>query len=451
MYHERCLVAAEGTGPTGAEYKCKECTDKGYHQLNLPADLKLLYVEWQPHGEALDTVRASGTPASQAQLETKLREQEERADERPPKRRPVEVSRQTIMPDDTERVYDITIGQLIRQKLVIHTQPINPHADTAPTGACCAYVRNVLHGNPEQGQDVCCIYGVDGRCEHMLRPEVAERLRLGYKHMQDKFPETMERLQAGTFEEELRRVCIRYKQDGNTTAEKARYWSIPEELKHALMSGIKAVSERFSSPLTAHMCDAGYWTAHARDQVFGARFNAYSSRWTGSSLAVPEFTAEAATRAVDWAIQSALNAREDDPTLTLLLLPTYFSKDDDTTYMQLVRRNPAQCLPIGTFFRDAIELMPPANMPFAEPMSLKWKFRLIAVGNKAGYDKFLPRQDSEWLKNFQSQVEEACRPSKQMSRTIEFETVHAWRNVWGEKPAANRDEMDPKSFTAIQK
>jgi hypothetical protein len=253
MYHERCLVAAEGTGPTGAEYKCKECTDKGYHQLNLPADLKLLYVEWQPHGEALDTVRASGTPASQAQLETKLREQEERADERPPKRRPVEVSRQTIMPDDTERVYDITIGQLIRQKLVIHTHPINPQADTAPTGACCAYVRNVLHGNPERGQDVCCIYGVDGRCEHMLRPEVAERLRLGYKHIQDKFPETMERLQAGTFEEELRRVCIRYKQDGNTTAEKARYWSIPEELKHALMSGIKAVSALLQPANSTHV------------------------------------------------------------------------------------------------------------------------------------------------------------------------------------------------------
>jgi len=86
--------------------------------------------------------------------------------------------------------------------------------------------------------------------------------------------------------------------------------------------------------------------------VFGANFNAYSSRWTGSSLAAPAFDVHAATKAVNWAIMSAEAATE--PTLTLLVLPTFFSEADDTPYMQLLRRNYRTCVPLCTFKSKAI-------------------------------------------------------------------------------------------------
>ena len=97
--------------------------------------------------------------------------------------KPVVVTREAIMPDPGERLYDVTIGQELRSKLVLHLDPINPHADItaeAAGGERRAYVRDVQHVSEDGGvrqTALCCLYGPDGRCEHMLQPEAVAKLR----------------------------------------------------------------------------------------------------------------------------------------------------------------------------------------------------------------------------------------------------------------------------------
>jgi hypothetical protein len=108
---------------------------------------------------------------------------------------------------------------------------------------------------------------------------------------------------------------------------------------------------------------------------------------------MPEPDVHAAAKAVDWAIRSAQSTTQS--TLTLLFLPTFFAwdgvdTDDDAAYMQLVRRNHDVCFPICIFGRDIIQLESPGCQPFASPISLKWKYRLLAVGNPAGFQEYFP-------------------------------------------------------------
>ena len=52
------------------------------------------------------------------------------------------------------------------------------------------------------------------------------------------------------------------------------------------------------------MCTS-YYSKCEEDQLFGANFDAYSSRWTGATQATPETDAAATNKAVRWAIASA--------------------------------------------------------------------------------------------------------------------------------------------------
>lgn len=56
---------------------------------------------------------------------------------------------------------------------------------------------------------------------------------------------------------------------------------------------------------------------YEEDQLFGANYNAYSTKWTGASQATPETGSAAADKAVRWAIASA----EQSQVLTALTLP----------------------------------------------------------------------------------------------------------------------------------
>lgn len=114
-------------------------------------------------------------------------------------------------------MYDITMGQHIRKLLIAHLQPINPHADIAPTssGKCEVYIRPVLSCSkgdlaaPRHEKDQACIYEPDGRCTHMLPPTVVAALYERFKFVQTHHPDVHQRLQAGTFAEELHKLVTR--------------------------------------------------------------------------------------------------------------------------------------------------------------------------------------------------------------------------------------------------
>ena len=62
-----------------------------------------------------------------------------------------------------------------------------------------------------------------------------------------------------------------------------------------------------------------YFSPFVEDSAFGASHDAYSQRWTGSSQASPEWSAEDMQKAVRWALASA--HQETEASLTAFVLP----------------------------------------------------------------------------------------------------------------------------------
>jgi hypothetical protein len=279
-YHTECIQRVHGEAPVDISemFKCVECKENQYTIDNLPHEVKLFRVEWEEAPEAIPTIRASATQEAlqqlYARLAEKLAEQPAQDNGAPKRQKTTAQPRPRITPSDTERVYDVTISHDICKKLVLHTLPINPHADIDPEErgtqeeGCLMYMRPVQYATPSgkiRSKELCCIYGADGRCEHMISHVVVARLKDAYMCMQTNHPDTMESMQAGTFTEELRRLVLRYRPSPGTKVTEAQHWGLPAQLKHAIMRKCKLTKERFSNPLVAHPCTPSYWTAHERD------------------------------------------------------------------------------------------------------------------------------------------------------------------------------------------
>lgn len=252
-------------------------------------------------------------------------------------------------------MYDITIGQARRPKLVVHALPINPHTDIEPTGAQKILLRQVRIGEGPDGSACChrelaCVYHADGRCEHMLAPAVAAALHLRYKHMQRHHRKLMSKLGSTTYEQDLVKLVTRYAPgncmpgNGGKTISEKQQCTLPAALKDYLFYELGCKQERFASPLNVHPACSKYYSAFKEDCMFGAQGSAYSSKWTGPSVAVPDFDQDAATQAVQWAVYSA-KATHTKPTLTLLFLPSFSDSKagySNAPYMHWVHRHPDQ-------------------------------------------------------------------------------------------------------------
>lgn len=429
-YHTHCVTTVEAVTPN-VPHTCKECLSHRDDPNWPPPGLKLYKIEWNEAPEPLDIVRNSGTPEAQQQLQ-ELQDQHKAAQDQPCKRPKLSTAGH-VPPHDSERVYDVTIGQRVRQKLKLHPLPINPHADIAPAlshqEGPRAYLRRITYADADcqvTNKELYCIYGPDGRCEHMIAPAVVARLKHAFEYMQARHPGVLAAHKAGTFVEELRRLAIRYRPLPGTTACKLRHWQLPEKLKTAIMHKAKITKERFASPLSSHPCTQAYWSEHKRDQVFGANHDAYSTRWTGASMAVPPMEVHVATQALDWAIRSAKTTT--DCTLTLLILPTFYADraadaDDDPRFMQLLRRNHDVCLPVCTFGWESLSVEPPGCQPLEEPHLVRQRFMLIAVGNLAGYDRHFPFVENAIATDFYQEFQWAVRDALPESTKLKFAKI----------------------------
>ena len=79
-------------------------------------------------------------------------------------------------------------------------------------------------------------------------------------------------------------------------------------------------TELFGSPLNCSMSEGiTYCSAYAEDSVFGALFDGYSYRYTGSCIANPEYEPEDMRRAVLHALASS--TASTSPFLAIMVLP----------------------------------------------------------------------------------------------------------------------------------
>ena len=125
-----------------------------------------------------------------------------------------------------------------------------------------------------------------------------------------------------TFEQAVLKLLNRYK-DGHKLECKetrnAHEWSTPIDFMKAMAEGLSLTTDRFESPMNFSPYLEKYYSKYKEDQLFGANCDAHSSRWTGTSLAIPATDAAQADKAVRWAIASATQSQE--PVLIALMLP----------------------------------------------------------------------------------------------------------------------------------
>ncbi len=225
---------------------------------------------------------------------------------------------------------------------------------------------------------------------------------------------------------------------------------MPAALYQVIRQYTGCTKERFASPLNVHWTTTTYWSIHERDQIFGANFDAYSVRWTGGSLATPDFDQYAAAKAVNWAIQSASTALL--PTLTIVLLPTYFDNADDTEYMRLVRRNSHLCKLLFTTSSTLVGFEPPGNAPQEQPKRWKCQVRAIAIGNRDGYSAYLPSRDAEWEGGFKECIRKAFpRENRVKGPKVHFAEMNCNAGMHFEPEPLVQPEWSTKATNKFQK
>ena len=305
--------------------------------------------------------------------------------------------------------YDITVGAPERAKLCISTAPINPHTDIQPTHCFEVYIRDVLLrlNHTTTNHSVACIYTPDGHCTHTLQPERLAILYAAYVRTLRKKPQLFLRLGATTFAEEVYKLLTRYTEDASATTSYGTHlvkhknnWSTPPSIYNILSSLTSATKERFASPLNFNPVFSQYWSAHERDQLFGAQWDTFRYAWTGSSVNNPENEDDSLNRNMAYAIDSCLHSEQ--PVLCAHILPAW-TDNSSTSYMTWVREFPEYCLHLLQ--------IPSRYFRFVRPTSYegtndtyaanpKWDVNIILTGNKAGFRRYYDHADLE-VTNYQ--------------------------------------------------
>jgi ribonuclease HI len=70
-------------------------------------------------------------------------------------------------------------------------------------------------------------------------------------------------------------------------------------------------------------------------------------------------------------------------------------------------------------------------MPFAEEVTLKWKFRMVAIGNQEGFRQYCPLNNDAWRTDFELSISN-CLPKLDRGRAVIFEKIGDQQQMWTE-------------------
>ena len=182
----------------------------------------------------------------------------------------------------------------------------------------------------------------------------------------------------------LRRYTPGARKSDGTKVDMQNHWAVRNPLRKALMRGYGVTMEAFASPLNCLMGeDAPEWycSAHKRDVVFGARYDAYA-QWTGrqSLYMNPEYTKEEIRRALRWVIAAS---QLEDPFCAILVIPRYLM----ATYMDLLSHRNVHL--VAKAERDTFSFMAPTHWEVGDvdpqgKNTAKWQVMFVEVANPEG-------------------------------------------------------------------
>jgi ribonuclease HI len=401
----------EGIVPAAAliEGQCKECR---YHHTAAPARkretylraVQHWYVEWQPKWEDEATVRGLGYGG----LVDTTKAQMDRPDPPPP--RP---PRDHQLPNRDRQGnrgpwLHTTVGEDIRKKCQFIIEATDPHTDIIGTGQYELQQRMVLRrhtlpGGEKKDYEIEMVTVLDpaGRTVGMLTPERAAILHHNYTQVMRDRPDVTEQLEPKGFAEELAGLLRRYREGMPVPGTKRKvkltnHWATPGGVYRKLQAQLPQLAkERFASPLNYNPDMRRYWSCYPRDQLFGALHDAYSCKWTGYSVANPEYEAKEMYKAVSWAVHSGRETNE--PTLTVFVLPAW-TEGSNTAYMKWVRKTPDSCKLLATIPRTSFTFVPPQaatmGMDADDAGHPHWDINILLVGNEAGFQASLPTDEA---------------------------------------------------------
>lgn len=422
-YHTECMLPTERdrwtiTNSAGTNWSCDECERHGWTTTTLPPELQLQRVTWADSAEPEDWLLAN-CPLDTIAVVKELRNAAWEQEKQPPRQEGLSnLQRQGCYNPDDGRVYDVTVGQLIRQKLIVQPTAINPHRDIHGTGSYEVSIREVMmrHNARTYTQTLACIYSPDGSCKFTLSPERLALLWAWFNESKTQNPGLHRRLQAGDFEQEVYHLMTRYHQSTLKGSEQSI--CIPSNIVDAVHKHIDLRKDRDTHPTAVHPSTRQYWSGHKRDRLFGANWESSRCRWTGSSICCPGLRQENANKAVTWALRCASHTQV--PTLTVLMIPD--STDvEATAYTRALALHPRLC-------RRLIRI-PASDMRYDRPyhwekpgghdMYKKQSMNIVAIGNAQGFDTYMPNWDQERLTAMASDIAATLSANKQSQVTAE--------------------------------
>lgn len=296
--------------------------------------------------------------------------------------------------------YAQTIGEAIRKRITTCARPINPHVDIHPTGHIELITREVEEWSDgtRNTSDYTLIMNPDGTLKGKLRPEAATKLmqeyysQWGNSHVHDgsgistaDTPDNQPPIRKADFAIALAKLLTRY--NGEKTSIQ-NHWRTPPNIYAALKTYLGVDKERFASPLNHYF--EHYWSAHPDDTDFGAQHDTYSCRWTGLSVANPEYEHADMDKAVHWALASAANTT--DATATIFILPAW-SQSSHTTYLRWQQEHPEHVKLLMRVPKNCFKFLTPDawrdnHTTAGHP---KWDVNFLVVANSEGMTEVLTK------------------------------------------------------------
>ena len=145
----------------------------------------------------------------------------------------------------------------------------------------------------------------------------------------------------------------------------SNHWATPPELYDALKQLTGATKERFASPLNFNPKMQQYCSIHKRDQIFGAKWDTYKYRWTGSSVHNPEYEDPALNKNMATAIAAAQYTQA--PVFGVHILPAW-TDSNRTSYMTWLSHYPENCKHVLQIPRGHFRFQKPTGWELGECM-----------------------------------------------------------------------------------
>ena len=408
-YHPCCQPLTPDTG------KCSQCY-KSESWRSAPRLAKYReavqhwYIEWEPQWEDEHELRLLGYGEV---VETTMKEMKQQATAQPVSRPP----RDAHLPNlerqgNSGPRYNSTVGDPLREKCTFITEDTDPHTDIVGTGQYEIQIRPILRRYTLQTgtkidstQEMVTVHDPSGRTVGMITPDRASILYRNYLQVLRERLETVRELEPQSFAEELARLLLRYRNGTRIPGSQKRvdltnHWTTPPGIYQALQKHLPQMNkERFASPLNYNPGMKWYWSCFKRDQIFGALHDAYSCKWTGLSVANPEYDSKELYKAVSWAVHSSQTTTH--PTLTAFVLPAW-KGGSNTAYLKWTQKRPDLCRLLTTVPRRSFKFVPPETNTLGlkadDVGHPKWDVNILLVGNKAGYCNSLGKEETTKLK-----------------------------------------------------